>query len=275
MRNVGIWLTGLAIIAVPARSAVPTAPSEQATIEQYVRPYVDTNNFSGVVLAAHNGKPVFSRAYGYSDFASRTPNTPATRFHIASMSMQYTAAATLRLVMLGKLTLDTDVSRYVPDLPNGRRITVRHLLTQTSGIRDINGLDDYDQVLREHQTPQSLVAKVSKLPAQRPPGTYEREEHSAFNLLALIIERESGMSFAEAVKRLVFDPLKMRDFGIDDDRSLGQAARGYAPVGVRGLEPAQSITGPPKRATDRPIRPPAITFASCADCRIRSSSIPP
>jgi CubicO group peptidase (beta-lactamase class C family) len=239
------WMAiNFALLGWPAGAGAEAArPSSSASIDRYVRPYVDTNNFSGVVLVARGGKPVFAKSYGFADFDRRVPNTTDTKFHIASMSMQYTAAAALRLVMAKKLSLDTPVSQFLPDFPNARAITVRHLLTQTSGVRDINDLADYDSVLRSHQTPLSLVAKVSKLPPERAPGTYEGEEHSAFNLLALIIERRSGLPFADAVKRLVFDPLRMRDSGIDDDRrgAIGRAALGLKPVGVRGLAPADSI----------------------------------
>jgi len=241
MRNV-IAAAAIFVVASPASSA-NSAAMFGPRAEQLLRPYVDTNNFSGVVLAARGGKPVFYRAYGFADFGKHIPNGMRTRFHIASMSMQFTAAAALRLVMARRLSLDTPVARYAPELPNARQITVRQLLTQTSGIRDINGLPDYEAVLKEHQTPQSLVAKVTSLPPERAPGSYEHEEHSAFNLLALIVERETRLPFARAIKQLVFEPLGMKDSGIDDDGAAARtlAASGHAPLGVRGLVPAAAI----------------------------------
>lgn len=240
MRVIG-WVVALCFSAAACAAGDPSETS--ALVERYVRPYVETNNFSGVVLAARHDKPVFAKAYGFADRDSHTPNTLTTRFHVASMSMQFTAAAALRLVMTGKLSLDTPVSDVVKDFPNGSRITVRHLLTQTSGIRDINHLTDYDQVLKAHQTPASLVEHVRKLAPEREPGTFEGEEHSAYNLLALIIERRSGRPFAEAVEQLVFKPLRMEDSGIDDDGVTARrhAAKGYAPEGATGLVAADRI----------------------------------
>src|SRR4051812_37535146 len=174
-------------------------------------PYVRTTNIAGTILVARDGFPVFRQAYGYADRQRRIPNRLDTRFHIASMSMQFTAAAALRLVHAAKLSLDTPVSDVVPDYPNGRTITLRHLLTQTSGIADINDQDDYAQILNSHQTPGSLVARMRDVPPLRPSGTYDREEHSAYNLLALIIERKMGVPFPEAVRKLVFRPLGMND----------------------------------------------------------------
>jgi CubicO group peptidase (beta-lactamase class C family) len=159
------------------------------------------------------------------------------------MSMQFTAVAALRLMQAGKLSLDTPVSDVLADYPNGRSITIRHLLTQTSGIADINNQPEYPELLKAHQTPRSLVTKVQNLPPTRSPGTYDGEEHSAYNLLALIIERKAGVPFASAVRELVFNPLGMRDSGIDDDRPKARfkAATGYQPKGLYEIAPAQRI----------------------------------
>lgn len=236
-------LTVLLVFSSPASAQNTVASSPSAAIDNYVTPFVDTNNFSGVVLVARSGEPVFAKAYGFADREGRVANDLQTRFHIASMSMHFTAAATLRLIDAGKLSLDTPVAEIVPDYPNGRAITVRHLLTQTSGIADINAQDDYDAVLAQHQTPQSLVDKMRGIAALRAPGTYDREEHSAYNLLALIIERKTGLPFADAVKQLVFAPLGMSDSGIDDDRpdARVKSAKGYKPIGLYDLGAAEPI----------------------------------
>ncbi len=241
---VGRLALALLLLSGPAVAAQgPVASSPIAAIDHYVAPFVDTNNFSGVVLVARGGKPVFAKAYGSADREAHIANDLQTRFHIASMSMQFTAAATLRLIDQGKLSLDTPVVDIVPDYPNGRTITVRHLLTQTSGIADINAQDDYEKVLAQHQTPQSLVDKMRGIAPLRAPGTYDREEHSAYNLLALIIERKAEMPFADAVKQLVFAPLGMADSGIDDDRPDARPnnAKGYKPMGLYDLGAAEPI----------------------------------
>ena len=232
----------VALLGLGATAPGPAADLDPA-IADYVQPYVDTNNFSGTILVARDGKPLFAKAYGLADREGRTPNTLLTRFHVASMSMQFTAAAALRLIDAGQLSLETPVAEVLSDYPNGQAITIRHLLTQTSGIADINEQDDYDKILQAHQTPETLVNRVRHLPPLRQPGTYEREEHSAFNLLALIIERKTGQPFAEAVHRLVFHPLAMADSGIDDDDPVAKigAAVGYKPLGLYDLAPAERI----------------------------------
>lgn len=233
------------LVSAPSVSLAAAGPCPTSTreIESYVEPYVRTNNFSGVILVSRGGVPVFARAYGFADRQRRIPNSLKTRFHIASMSMQFTAAAALRLVDQGKLSLDTPVSEVVPGFTNGEEITVRHLLTETSGIADINSQNDYADVLKKHQTPLALVDRVRNLPPLRKPGTFEREEHSAYNLLALLIEKKAGVPFAQALRRLVFEPLGMNDSGIDDDApsALRNAATGYQPTGQYDIEPAQAI----------------------------------
>jgi D-alanyl-D-alanine carboxypeptidase len=212
------------------------------SVNRYIQPYAASNNFSGVVLIAKHGKPVYEQAYGFADRAAARRNSPQTRFHLASMSMQFTAAATMRLVELGKLRLDQTISEFIPDLPNGNRITIRELLEQTSGLPDVNELKIYPDILNRHQTAASLVGYIKdKSPRFEPGGDARGEEHSAFNVLALIVETATKKTFAVAMRELVFDPLRMQHSGIDADGPLADAAVGYAPAGVRDLQRAPRI----------------------------------
>ncbi|MBZ5665145.1 MAG: beta-lactamase family protein [Acidobacteriia bacterium] len=145
-------------IALCARGSV--AERNPNAIDAYLRPYVRSENFAGVVLVEKSGKVVFEKAYGFADREHRVRNTPATRFHIASMSMQFTAGAILRLVDEGSIKLDGHVGEFVPGIEGADKITIRDLLTERSGLPDINSLPDYADVLQHHQTPASLVAKI-------------------------------------------------------------------------------------------------------------------
>jgi len=230
-------------LAAVSTSSASGAEATRTKIEKYLQPYVSTHNFAGTVLIARGKRIVFEKSYGYSDIAGHVPNAPDTRFHIASLSMQFTAAAAMRLVEQGKLGLDTRVSDIVAGIPNGDTITIRELLAETSGLPDVNDQADYDDLLQHHQTAESLVQRIRGLqPASAPGGMSKREEHSAYNLLALIVEKQTGLSFREVVKREVFDRLDMKRSGIDDDgRSNTGAAIGYEPTGVFDLEPAETI----------------------------------
>jgi CubicO group peptidase (beta-lactamase class C family) len=240
-------LSGLAAIAVAlmlgqagCANAMPTAKD----IDAYFKPFAETNNFSGTVLIQRGDTVLFAKSYGFADRGKRIPNRLDTRFHIASLSILFTSTAVLRLIDQGKLSFDTHVSDIVPGVPNGDKITIRNLLEQNSGLPDANeDLPDYDDLLKTHQTPQSLVAKISGLPPHSEPGgVSQREEHSGQNLLALIIERKTGLTFAQAMRAEVFDPIGMRDSGVDDDSPIpGPVARGLQVAGTFGLKPTPSI----------------------------------
>jgi CubicO group peptidase (beta-lactamase class C family) len=224
------------VIALPVAGS-PAQKSNAAAIDAYLQPYVRSRNFAGDVLVEKNGKIVFEKAYGLADREHRTPNTVATRFHIASMSMQFTAATVLRLVEAGSIKLDDHVGEFVPGTPEGDKITVRDLLTERSGLPDINALPIYADVLQHHQTPASLIAAIEGQPLLFEPGSkFLHEEHSAYNLLALIVEKKTGLPFAAAVQRLVFRPLGLAASSVDDDAIHStDMARGYEPEGTYGL----------------------------------------
>jgi D-alanyl-D-alanine carboxypeptidase len=232
------------VVAFWAGGSIAQRNSTAAAIHTYLQPYAQSENFSGDVLVQKKGKVIFERAYGFADREQRIRNTPATRFHIASMSMQFTAAAVLRLVDTGSISLDQHVSDFVSGIEGADKITIRDLLTERSGLPDINALPNYDEVLQRHQTPASLIAKIEGMPLLFEPGSkFVHEEHSAYNLLALIVEKKSGLPFAAAVERLVFQPLDLTASGVDDD-SLTHAirmAKGYQPEGVYGVKAAAAI----------------------------------
>jgi len=231
-------------VALFAGASVAQDRFSAAAIDAYVQPYVQSANFAGDILVEKNGKVIFEKAYGFADREHRVPDTTATRFHIASMSMQFTAAAILRLVDSGSLSLDDHVGDFIAGIDGADKITVRDLLTERSGLPDINALPDYDDLLQHHQTPATLVARIEGRPLLFEPGSkFLHEEHSAYNLLALIIEKKTGLPFAAAVKQLVFRPMGLTASGVDDDSLTHPArmARGYEPVGTYGLKPAPAI----------------------------------
>src|SRR5262249_26960188 len=123
------------------------------TFDDYIRSFADTANFAGVVRIERDGRLLFEGAYGLSDIRAGRRNTTGSAFHVASVSMQYTAAAVLRLVDSGRIGLDSTAVSIVGPLPGFEAITVRHLLMQRSGLPDINERPNYDELLKHPQTP--------------------------------------------------------------------------------------------------------------------------
>jgi CubicO group peptidase (beta-lactamase class C family) len=132
------------------------------------------------------------------------------------------------------------VSRYVPDFPNGDRITLDNLLTHTSGIPDINELPDYDTFARSPHTVEQLVAKFRDLPLEFQPGTDQRYSNSNYNLLALVLQKITGGSYEDYLRKHIFEPAGMQNSGVDGDASrvLLSLASGYVPAGIADYERA-------------------------------------
>jgi CubicO group peptidase (beta-lactamase class C family) len=206
-------------------------------LDAYLKPYVETGNFSGSILVAQKGRVRFRRSYGMANYELQVPNSPETRFHIASVSKAFTAAAILQLQEQGRLSVSDPLSRFVPSFPNGDRITLDELLTHTSGIPDINGLSDYDTFARSPHTIAQLVDKFANLPLEFQPGTDSRYSNSNYNLLALILERVSGETYGGYIRSHILDPLKMTRSGHDGDASqlIPRAASGYKPASLDGF----------------------------------------
>jgi CubicO group peptidase (beta-lactamase class C family) len=242
-----MFVRSLAVLFVVALSAGGSHGQNNSTaeaIDAYLQPYTLSGNFAGSVVVEKEGNVIFERSYGFADRERRVPNTAETRFHIASISMQFTAVAVLRLVDGGSLTMNEPVSDFVRGIEGADKITIRDLLTERSGLPDINALPNYEDLLQHHQTPSRLVAEIEGKPLLFEPGSkFLHEEHSAYNLLALIVEKKTGLRFAAAVEDLVFRPLGLSSSGLDDDSVTNAArmAKGYRPEGTYALKPAEAI----------------------------------
>jgi CubicO group peptidase (beta-lactamase class C family) len=161
------------------------------------------------VMVINRGKVVLAKGYGLASVEERTPCGIKTNFRLASVTKQFTAMAVMTLAERGKLLLDERLTDFFPEFPAyGRLITVRHLLTHTSG------LIDYEDVIPKGTEIPVLDRDVLRLLMQQdktyfPPGTKYRYSNSAYALLALIVEARSGNTFACFLKENIFQPLKM------------------------------------------------------------------
>ncbi len=167
------------------------------------------------------GEPLLRRAYGMADLEWDIPNSSETIFENGSVSKQFTAGAIVLLVLDGKLSLDDDVRTYIPELPDyPETITLRHMLNHTSGLRDwgsVAGLSGWGRSRRTH-TQQNVIDILSRQSALNfVPGHEYSYSNSGYNLLAIIVGRVSGMSFAEFSKERIFDPLGMTNTQWRDD----------------------------------------------------------
>jgi CubicO group peptidase (beta-lactamase class C family) len=161
------------------------------------------------VLVVRDGRALVHKGYGLADVDARVPVTPATNFRLASVSKQFTATAILLLEHDGRLHLDDRVQRWLPALPQSD-ITLRQLLTHTSGLLDYEDLMDPADTRQVHDG-DVLALLSSQSKTYFPPGTAYRYSNSGYALLALIVERASGRRYADFLRERIFQPLGMRD----------------------------------------------------------------
>lgn len=208
----GVWLIPFVMPPPEYDSPRPADAAFTAALERYAAGLATRDVLSGAVLVARRGEVLFSEAYGAARREPMRPNTMETRFELASLSKLFTAVAIAQLVEKGRLAFDSSVTSVLPDYPNpaaGRRITVHHLLTHTSGLPDfyrngkLRALEDSIHTLRDFWRTFALDSLWSE------PGARFDYSNSNYILLGSIIEKVSGMPFEEYVQRQIFDPAGM------------------------------------------------------------------
>jgi CubicO group peptidase (beta-lactamase class C family) len=188
------------------------------------------------VAAMRDGKILYQRGYGMADLDHNVPITAETVFHVASMSKQFTAAAIVMLAQERKLSLDDEVRKYVPELPDfGVPVTLRQLVHHTSGLRDqweLLGLAGwrYSLDLITDDDVLSIMSRQKDL--NFPPGSKHMYSNTGYTLLAQVVKRVSGQSFREFTTSRIFQPLGMRNTHFRDDHAeiVKNMAYGYVPA---------------------------------------------
>ena len=187
-----------------------------------------TNEAGLAVLVARDGKILFERGYGLGNRARHEPVTPQTKFRIGSITKQFTAAAVLKLQETGKLSVRDPLSKYIPDFPRGGEVTLHHLLTHTSGIHNYTDNPGFYDTVSTPVKPEDLINSFKKDPYDFDPGKQWRYSNSGYFLLGYIVEKVSGETYNDFLKKTFFDPLGMTNTGVHrGDLKLEHEARGY------------------------------------------------
>jgi len=245
------WLAsaclGLGACGSPApapRSPVSHPRELAAAIDELAADEVRRTPAAGLAVAVvWHGETVVAKGYGLADVEHGTPVTADTVFRIGSITKQFTAAAILSLAAAHQLALDDDLTRYLPDYPShGKRITLRNLLTHTSGIRDYeHGLPWFHDHMAEQRPGAELVAQFAAAPLDFEPGTRWSYSNSGYYLLGLIIERVSGQPYADYVRDHVIAASGATGIRYcPDEQDYPNAARGYE-LGDRARTAARPI----------------------------------
>ncbi len=239
----------------PAVDAPPAAPVDQnqapvppnadpeqraqtqaiaASIDTYIRGLVDSGLFSGAVLVAQNGTVILSKGYGMAHYDQNIANTPQTRFRLASLTKPLTALAVVMLHERGQLNIHDPICGYLESCPPAwEPITIRHLLTHTSGIPNYTDFIDFATTEMLPATPDDLIMRFRDLPLGYEPGSLYYYNNSGYVLLGVIIERASGQSYEAFLQENIFAPLQMNSTGYDRNAEFIQEgqALGYVTPG--------------------------------------------
>lgn len=188
--------------------------SKEKIIDNYFNALVKNQEFSGNVLVVDNDKIVYEKSFGFSDHAAKTPNTPKITFPIASISKIFTATAILQLNEKGLLKITDPVAKYLPQFPYPE-ITIRHLLSHTSGLPPYNAFFDKEK----EKNPNKVFTNKDFLPgviANKQPLVYQPGEKGNYDninylILALIVEKVSGKSYEKYIKKNILRPAGMNE----------------------------------------------------------------
>ncbi|PWJ43731.1 serine hydrolase domain-containing protein [Sediminitomix flava] len=211
-------------------------------IDSYIKSYVNTSDFSGVVRIVKADTVIFDKAYGKANQSFHISNTLNTRFKIGSISKQFTAAAILKLEEQGLLDIEDDLSMYFPSYPNASGIKIKHLLTHTSGLIDLFSIPSFQKI----QTNKTSLSKLTGLLLSEKPrfkaGTKYEYSNGGYAVLAQLIEQLSHQSYAIFLNENIFKPLGMRRTGHSSSQDIvPNLAIGYDPKGYDGLKQADFV----------------------------------
>lgn len=223
--------TALACLAVSGSLASSVAfaqsPEQLTQIDQMLTATYKPNEPGAVVLIAKGGKPVLRKAYGLADLEKGVPLKPDDVFRIGSVTKPFTALAILLLEEDGKLALSDEITRFFPDYPTqGQKITIEHLLTHTSGVAIYT---EFSAVRGNAAlaTPIDVINAFKTAPMSGAPGAEWVYNNSGYYLLGAVIEKVSGMSYADFLATRIFTPLGMLNTAFEGKERGAKRVPGY------------------------------------------------
>ncbi|SFN26420.1 CubicO group peptidase, beta-lactamase class C family [Chryseobacterium oleae] len=186
-------------------------------IDRIIKAYAAINKFNGTALVHYQNKTIFERSYGWQNAEKKIPNQDKSVYQIASLTKSFTALTIVKLSEEGKLSFKDPISKFIPDYPRGKDITIEHLLTHSSGIYEALRNKEYFRLLHTGET----ITKSKELsffkdePLDFEPGMQFSYTNSGYILLGVIIEKVTGLSYEDAVRKIILNPLKMTHTGFD------------------------------------------------------------
>tara|TARA_R110001606_G_scaffold71247_16_gene163710 strand:+ start:70040 stop:71236 length:1197 start_codon:yes stop_codon:yes gene_type:complete len=219
-------IEALAAVPRPPVQVVQTLPELTEALDRVSR---GGRGFSGAVLVARGDQVLFRQIYGMADHARDKPLALDSRFRLASVSKQFTAAAILKLQDEGVLSVYDPLCKWIQPCPAAwEPIRLHHLLAHTSGVPDLMARPAWGLQRVTPATVAELTEASRQYRLQFPPGSKVRYDNAGYNLLGAVVERASGLPLATYLQRTFFTPLGMKDTGSDADGKARDLVTGYA-----------------------------------------------
>jgi D-alanyl-D-alanine carboxypeptidase len=224
----------------PSSGQTSLAPDLRANVDDIVHKVLATTGVPSASLAVvKDGKIAYVQAYGNARLDPQTVASPEMRYSIGSISKQFTAAAILMLAEEGKLSLDDPVSKYVPGLTRGNEVTIRELLSHTSGYQDYWPQDYVMPMMLNPVTPEEILDRWGRIPLDFDPGTKWQYSNTNYVIAGVIVEKVSGVPLWTFLGQRVFTPLGMKSITDTNEKALPQTDPGaYFRYALGPLHPA-------------------------------------
>lgn len=220
------------ILAGHSSSAQKSALKQPVTeYDRLLSEQFKSNETGCAALVAREGRIIYHKAFGMADLELNVPMKPDMVFRIGSITKQFTSVAILQLMEQGKLSLQDEITKFIPDYPvHGHKITIEHLLTHTSGIKSYTSMSEIGQFMRRDMKPEEVIGLFRNQPMDFAPGTRYNYNNSGYFLLGYIIEKVSGKSYPEYIEENFFRKLGMNNsyYG-SNSRIIKNRASGYSP----------------------------------------------
>ena len=230
-------------LLIVALATASFAQDISAKADQFVSAFVKQNRFSGVVLVANHGKPIFEKAYGMANNEWGVPNTMDTRFRLGSVTKQFTAAGILKLEEMGKLKVSDKACDYLPACPEiWKPVSIHQLLTHTSGIPSFTDIPGYTKVKAFPSRYDEQVKLVWEMKMDFDPGTRFQYSNTGYVILGKIIDRAGGMPWEDFLRKEIFLPAGMNNTMHDSHsdlilkRAAGYRSNGGPPVNASYID---------------------------------------
>ncbi len=241
----------LGVICLLGAAPVSLTPAQIQAINAIGRRSVFSRAAPGVTIAiVRNGKVLYAKGYGYMNLDDAVQARGDTRYPIGSNSKQFTATAILMLQDEGKLNVNDHLSKYLPQIPHANQVTIRNLLTHSGGYAEYTEIGTFDEIGNRPTTLAGMVNTVDHQPLAFVPGTKREYSNTGYALLAMVIEKLSGMSYGDFLRRRIFVPLGMTStYSKDSDDTSPNIATEYDTYALGPWEHALHIdytwfTGP-------------------------------